>query len=146
MRFPFMPYQHVLLALAGKEDEESVIREAVRLTAQLGARLTVLHVNAPTAGKTTMMMNAEPLLGEEDLRAQFRTLGYEHVADEAAVRIVAGASYPKEIAAASRDADLLVIGHRQRHGFLHAFIDTVDKHVTDLVSCPILVVPRWQEA
>ncbi|NIR47869.1 universal stress protein, partial [candidate division KSB1 bacterium] len=78
---------------------------------------------------------------EKDVREQFRNLGYEQEADEIEVHIAKGSSYPNEIAKATEDAHLLVIGHRCKNRFLSAFIDSVDKRVADLVSCPVLLVP-----
>ncbi|MFQ5570253.1 MAG: universal stress protein [Rhodothermales bacterium] len=137
-----MPYNRIVVALAGKEDEKSVIDEAVRLASKLEAELTVLHVNDRHAGEVSMMMDSEPLISEDFLRSLFRQQGYERLADDIEVMIVVGSSYPKEIARATQEFDLLVIGHRRRHGFLAAFIDSVDKHMMDLVSCPVLIVPR----
>lgn len=137
-----MPYKKILVSLAGKEDERNVIQEAVRLSSITDAELTAFHVNDPGAGKAHMMMDTLPLITEKDIREQFRKLGYEKEADEIKVNIVAGSSYPNEIAKATQSMDLLVIGHRHKNRFLSAFIDSVDERVADLVSCPVLVVPR----
>lgn len=140
-----MPYKSITVALAGKENEASVIRETIRLARIAEAELTVLHVNDPHAGEHSMMMHSEPLVTEQDLRTQLRDLGFETEAETVRVIIITGSSYPKEIARATRDADLLVIGHRQKDTFLHALIHSVDKHIVDLVNCPILILPREQE-
>ncbi len=137
-----MAYKKVLVALAGQPDEESVIREAVRLSMVMGAQLRAVHVNNPVAGHTPMMMEAEPLVTEEDLREQFRRLGYADQADRIEVDVRTSGSLAKEIADASANADLLIIGHRQKHRFLSALTDAVDKHLSDRVSCPVLIVPR----
>jgi nucleotide-binding universal stress UspA family protein len=137
-----MPYKQILIALAGKDDEDDLIREAVKLSDAVGARLTVLHVNEPAAGKMTMMIDPTPLVREHDVRSRFERLGFSASADGVDVRIVQAASVAKEIARATKDADLLVIGHRQKNRFLAAVVEEIDRHIADMVACPILVVPR----
>ena len=137
-----MPFDNILVALAGMEDEENVIHETVRLVRALNAQLTVLHVNDPKAGKVSMMMETQRLVKEDDLRDQFRKLGYNVMADNLRFNIVTGTSLPKVIANATEGMDLLVIGHRRTNRFLAAFADSADKHLADLVACPVLIVPR----
>lgn len=135
-------YEQIVVALAGERDEHTVIHEAVRLASAVDAHLTALHVNDPVAGKTTMMMEAERLVTETDIQKMFVDLGYLAEASDLHVEIREGASLPKEIASATEGADLLVIGHRQKNRFLAALADAADKHLADLVSCPVLIVPR----
>ena len=137
-----MPFDSILVALAGMDDEENVIHETVRLAKALGAEVTVLHVNDPKAGKVSMMMETERMVTEEALRDQFRKLGYDATASMLKFNIVTGTSLPRAIAEATQDVDLLVIGHRRKNRFLAAFADSADKHLADLVTCPVLIVPR----
>ncbi len=137
-----MAYKSIVVALAGAQDEESVIRESVRLSVVMGAKLRAMHVNNPTAGHTPMMMEAEPLVTEDDIREQFRRLGYADQADKVDVDIRTSHSLAKEISNSCEGADLLIIGHRQKHRFLSALTDAADKHLADRVSCPVLIVPR----
>ncbi len=137
-----MPFDSILVALAGMDDEENVIHETVRLAKALGAELTVLHVNDPKAGQVSMMMETERMVTEEALRDQFRKLGYDATASMLKFNIVTGPSLPRAIAGATQNVDLLVIGHRRKNRFLAAFADSADKHLADLVSCPVLIVPR----
>ena len=137
-----MPFDSILVALAGMDDEENVIHETVRLAQALGAEVTVLHVNDPKAGKVSMMMETERMVTEEALRDQFRKLGYDTTASMLKFNIVTGSSLPRAIAEATHNVDLLVIGHRRKNRFLAAFADSADKHLADLVSCPVLIVPR----
>jgi len=140
-----MAYGRILVALAGKRDEEDVIRESVSLAAAVGARLTALHVNEPAAGKMTMMIDPTPLVAEKDIRRQFEQLGFSEVAARLDVRIVQSASVAKEIARATEDADLVVVGHRQKNRFLAAVVEEIDRHIADMVACPVLVVPRTKK-
>lgn len=137
-----MPYKKILIALDCTEDENNVIHEAIRLTTTLNAELSAFHVNDRAAGKAHMMMDTLPLISQNDIREQFRKLGYEKEAKELKVTLVESSSYPKEIAKATEDVDLLIIGHRHKNQFLATLIDSVDERVADLVSCPVLVVPK----
>ncbi len=137
-----MPFDSILVALACMDDEENVIHETVRMAKALNAELTVLHVNDPKAGQVSMMMETERMVTEEALRDQFRKLGYDTTASMLMFNIVTGSSLPRAIAGATQNVDLLVIGHRRKNRFLAAFADSADKHLADLVNCPVLIVPR----
>ena len=137
-----MAYEKIVVALAGETDESSVIHEAVRLANAVNAELTVLHVNDPAAGKVTMMMEAERLVTESDIQKMFVDLGYLDTASDMTVDVREASTLPKEIAAATEGADLLIIGHRQKNRFLAALTDAADKHLADRVTCPVLIVPR----
>jgi nucleotide-binding universal stress UspA family protein len=137
-----MPYKNILIALAGEDEENNVIHEAVRLATALDAELSAFHVNDPAAGKAHLMMDTLPTVTENDIRQRFRKLGYDKHADAMKVAIVESNDYPEEIAKATDDADLLVIGHKNKNRFLAALIDSVDERVSDMVSAPILVISR----
>ena len=137
-----MSYKKILIALEGTDNENKVINEAIRLAETLNAELSAFHVNDPAAGKAHMMMDTLPLVSEEDIREQFRKAGHEKEANEIRITIVESESYAKEIAKATEDIDLLVIGHHPKNAFFAALIDSVDERVADLVSCPVLVVPK----
>lgn len=137
-----MVYKRILVALAGRENEGPVIHEAVRLADALGAELRATHVNAPKAGKPSMKMDTPPLTTEEDIRNQFRRAGFDALADEIDVLILSGYPMAKEIARASVECDLLVVGHRRKNRYLSVLTPSVSKNLTDRVSCPVLVVPR----
>ncbi len=137
-----MPYKKILIALECTGDENNVIDEAIRLAETLNSDLSAFHVNDPAAGKAHMMMDTLPLVSEEDIRQQFRKAGYEKEANEIKVTLTESDSYAQEIAKATEDIDLLVIGHHPKNAFLAALIDSVDERVADLVSCPVLMVPK----
>ncbi len=136
-----MPYQKILVAIEGKEEEKPLIDEAMRVSEALGAKLTIFHVNDPGAGKAHMMMDTLPLVEEQDCRDLLTECGHSEVARNVDVLITTGESYAEEIAKASEGFDLLVIGHRAKNQFLAFFTDSTDERVADLVSCPVLAVP-----
>ncbi|MEJ2055138.1 MAG: universal stress protein [Calditrichaceae bacterium] len=137
-----MNYKNILLALEGEKDESKVIRQAAELSKKLSASLFVLHVNDPEAGKPSMMMDAPKAVHEDDLRKQIKEAGYPDIADKVDIHIVEGEHYPDKIAEATRDADMLVLGHSHKNRFLAALIDSVDERVTDIADCPVLIVPK----
>ncbi len=137
-----MPYKKILIALECTGDENNVINEAMRLAEALNAELSAFHVNDPAAGKAHMMMDTLPLVSEEDIREQFRKAGYEKEANEIKIALTESESYAREIAKATEDIDLLVIGHYPKNAFLAALVDSVDERVADLVSCPVLLVSK----
>ena len=137
-----MPYKKILIALEGTDDENNVIAEGVRLAETLNAELSAFHVNDPAAGKTHAMMDTLPRIGEEDIRQQFRKAGYEERARGIKITIAESESYAREIAGATEDVDLLVIGHYSKNAFLAALTDSIDERVADLIACPVLIVPK----
>lgn len=58
-----------------------------------------------------------------------------------AKRLVHGAP-AGELLAAATDADLLVVGHRGRGGFLGLLMGSVSQYVATHAPCPVVVVPR----
>lgn len=137
-----MPYKKILIALESTGDENKVINEAIHLAETLNADLSAFHVNDPGAGKAHAMMDTLPLVSEEEIREQFRKAGHEKAANGIKITIIESDSYAKEIAKATEDIDLLVIGHHPKNAFLAALIDSVDERVADLASCPVLLVPK----
>lgn len=136
-----MAYQKIFLALAGKEEEKTVIREAMRLKKELKAELSVFHVNDVGAGKAHMTRVSIPRHKEEDVREWISNAGFEKEAGEVKITIKESGNYAEEIAKATKSADLLIIGHHHKNRFLAAIMDSTDEHVADLVSCPVLLAP-----
>ncbi|TNE73999.1 universal stress protein [bacterium] len=134
-----MPYKKILVALAGKEDESSVYAEALKLADVFGATLSFIHVNDPGAGKAHMMMDSLKRVTDDDIKASIanNNIPAEKV-DQ--VLVLDSANYPKTIAQSSNSFDLLIIGHHNKNSFLAALTDSTDEKVSDMVSCPILLV------
>jgi nucleotide-binding universal stress UspA family protein len=135
-------FQHLVVALAGNEDEKHLIRTAIQLAQDLQARLTVLHVNHPGVGKPHMKMDAPKGVAEDDLRELIRAAGHQEEADTVDIRIVEGHPYHEQISKATGTADLMIIGHSQRNAFVAAFINSVDEKVANVARCPVVVVPK----
>ncbi len=137
-----MSYKDLVVALAGKEEEQQLIRTAIELAKELQAKLSVLHVNHPGVGKPHMLMDAPKGVEEEELRELIRAAGHPEEADRLEIRIVKGDPYYKEIAEATGPADLMIVGHSQRNAFVNALMNSVDEKVANVARCPVLVVPK----
>ena len=136
-----MLYQKVVLSLAGKENESKAIKEAMRVVKALKANLTVVHVNDPGAGKTHMMMDTLPKVTENDMIDMFVKAGFDRPESEIAFRLIDSESYAKSIAEATREADLLIMGHHSKNLLMAFLTDGTDERVADLIRCPVLLVP-----
>jgi nucleotide-binding universal stress UspA family protein len=135
-------YKNIVVALGGKKKESKIIDQAVRLTMNLNATLSVVHVNDSGTGKPHMMMDAPESVGEKEIRAAIRKAGYGEEARHIKLRIMESNDYPDKIAEATKGADLLVIGHSHKNRFLALLIDSLDEKITDIIDCPVLIVPN----
>ena len=136
-----MPYSNMLLCLHCHDDEKHVVEAAVRLKTMLKARLSVVVVNDPGAGKAHMLMDTLPRCDEKDVRRQLEKFGYPAAVGEAAVISIDSKNYPRAIARATRDFDLLIMGHHPKNPLLAFLKDSTDERVIDRIDCPVLLVP-----
>jgi nucleotide-binding universal stress UspA family protein len=137
-----MAFKNILLALAGKKEESDLVSVAAELTRQLNGRLSVIHINEPGAGKPHMMMDAPPSVEEKDILNLFDAAGLGKEADSVDINIVKSDSLEEKIAAATKEVDLLILGHSPKNRLLHALTETVDENITNKAKCPVLVVPK----
>ncbi len=135
-----MPYKKILIALEGIEKETAIVNEAVKIADALGSELSAFHINDPAAGKAHMMMDGLPLVEEKDLRELIEKAGQPELAKNIAISIVESDEYANSIAEAAKGYDMLIIGHKSKSQIKAVITDSVDERVSDLVSCPILVV------
>lgn len=141
------PFSKIVVALSGPLINPRVIHEAVRLSTLLDARLYAVHMKYPKAGELTMMMDPLPLYKEEDLRQHFRERGYEELAETIPIKIVEGTNVAKLLRQVTEDTDLLIMGHKQRNRLLAALSsNVVELQILDVVSCPVLVVPKSDQS
>ncbi|MBT3449758.1 MAG: universal stress protein [Bacteroidetes Order II. Incertae sedis bacterium] len=140
---PIKPVGKIVLVLSGPKVHARVLHEAVRLSTLLDAKLYAVHMRSPKAGNPSMMMEPLPAYTEEDIRLHFSTRGYEELAKTVPVRIFDSTNFPKLLAKITEEADLLIMGHKQRNRIL-AFLNpqSVKLQIADVVSCPVMVVPK----
>ena len=131
-----------MLALCGRGDEGDVIRKAMELKNQLGANLTVVHVNDLHAGEMSMMMDSPHKFTEEEIRERFVANGFEKEADGIDIKIVKDENTAQAIASATENVDMLILGHRKQSSFKEHFFDSVDEGIVNHANCPVMVIPK----
>ena len=136
-----MLYKKIFLSLSGEEDEGKVIQECMRIVMALKADLTVIHVNDPAAGYAHMMMDTLPETTIDEMKDMFTEAGFGVQANEIGFRLMEDESYARAIAAATREADLLIMGHHSKNLLMAHLKDGIDERVADLIQCPVLLVP-----
>jgi len=136
-----MLYSKIFLSLAGKEDESNAIAESLRIVSALKAKLTVVHINDPAAGQAHMMMDTLPKVTEADMIDLFVKAGFGRQVSDIEFRLIDDESYARAIATATREADLLVMGHHAKNMLKALLTDGTDERVADLIQCPVLLVP-----
>jgi len=100
----------------------------------------------PKAGELTMMMDPLPVYTEDDLRDHFRKCGFDDLAETVPVTIEKGNHGAKELKRATTNARLLIVGYKKRNRLLAALSDrSVQLQIIDIVECPVLVIPRFDE-
>jgi nucleotide-binding universal stress UspA family protein len=139
-----MLYKKIFLSLSGKKDESKAIQECMRIVSAISAELTVIHVNDPAAGYAHMMMDTLPKTTVDEMKSMFAKAGFGVQAEEIGFRVVEDESYAKAIAAATLEADLLVMGHHSKNLLMAHLKDGIDERVADLIHCPVLLVPLNQ--
>ncbi len=135
-----MSYKNIMLALCGRGDDGSVILEAMELKNQLGANLTVIHVNDLRAGEMSMMMDAPKKITVDDIKETISSCGFEDDVEKIKILIVENESITKAIAEYTSDVDLLILGHRRMSTFKEHFFDSIDEGIVNHVNCPVMVI------
>jgi nucleotide-binding universal stress UspA family protein len=122
----------ILVAVDGSPSSIAALDHAVELGRDYGADVRVLHV---VSTSDTVAAPAETETASEPAiaRAQ-RALGSK------LSQITAVGDPTREIVAAGRDADLIVMGTHGRGGRLHALLGSVAESVVRNAPCPVLTV------
>jgi universal stress protein A len=139
-----MTYRHILLVVDLTEDSQTIAKRAQALAAALGAQLELLHVvefvSVEPMGETLM-----PSVEMEDAvlanaRTHLNTLGAKLGLDEAACRLESG-NVKSEIVrvARERQADLIILGSRERHG-LSILVNFTEDTVLHAAPCDVLAM------
>lgn len=136
----------IVVGVDGSEGSDSALAWAVTEARLRGATLTVVHAWHPAyAGGYPMA----PMLYDLELYEK----SAQQLLDEAAdaidtaglvggvKRTLIQGGAAAALLAASKDADLVVVGARGVGGFLGLLIGSVTTQVTHHASCPVVVVP-----
>ncbi|MDP6202469.1 MAG: universal stress protein, partial [Candidatus Marinimicrobia bacterium] len=122
------------------EDEKPVIEQAVMLANKFEAQLIAIHIHQPVLSQPKG--DSELNVTEEIIRNLFTEYGFEQIINDLEIIITKGENIPEKIQEHSNDIDMLVVGHKKMGGFMSWITDPIDEDITDLMSCPVLVVPE----
>ena len=88
-----------------------------------------------------MLRDMLPRIKEEDIVDQFQEYGYGEEVGKINIILIDSEDYAKEIARATKDFDLLIMGHHPKSRILAVLKDSTDERVADRIHCPIMLVP-----
>ena len=133
------PYR-IMVALVARGDERSVIKQAVLYTEKFNAQLIAIHVNQPALSQPKGAIDSK--VTEMDIQGRFIEYGYEPIVEDVEIIIEYGESISKIINKYADDIDLVILGHRKQTTFKSQIMDSIDEGISNLVSCPVLVVQK----
>ena len=126
--------------MVSRGDEKQVIEQAVLLANKFEAQLIAIHVHQPVLSQPKG--DSELNVTEEIIRNRFTEYGFEQIVNDLEIIITKGENIPEKIQAHSKDIDMLVVGHKKMAGFIASIMDSVDEGISNLISCPVLVVQK----
>jgi universal stress protein A len=141
---PSESYRRILLVVDLSDDSVRIGQRAVALAAQLGAEIELLHVVEFLPVEPLAEMAAAAATLEDNLLEQARTrltaLAAELGLAQATCWVQAG-SVKAEIVriARKRQADLIVLGSRERHG-MSILVNLTEDTVLHAAPCDVLAV------
>ena len=135
-------YNKIMVSLVADGSEEIVVKQANQMATDLNAELVAIHVNDLHAGEISMMMDSPKRVSADMIRDQIKAYGFEGVTEKMDVIITEGESVSKAIEEHCDDVDLLIVGHRKMSQFKSNIMDSTDEGITNLLSCPVLVVQK----
>lgn len=136
----------IVVGIDGSEHSQPVLEWAMREAALRQAPLTVLTVHEVAGNQWT----GTPIVtaADEPYQEKARTAAEQLVAEaeketsrpaSVTVRSVSGVP-ARELIAASKDADLVVVGSRGGGGFAGLLMGSVSGQVAHHASCPVVVI------
>ena len=130
----------IMVALVTRGDEDPVIKQAAFYVEKLQAHLTAIHVNQPALSQPKGAV--EERVTEEMIRDRFITSGFENILNNTDIIIEYGENVSKIISTHAGDMDLIILGHRRMNTFKSRIMDSIDEGISNLISCPVLVVQK----
>jgi nucleotide-binding universal stress UspA family protein len=139
----------IVVGLDGSHHSTQALEWALKEGARQDAPVTVLtvHVVAASAWTGNPVILAQDPAEQEKARSAAEELTAtvtERIGEPRppSVKVLAVTGYPaSELIAASRDADLLVVGSRGAGGFARLLVGSVSSQVVEHAHCPVVVVP-----
>ena len=140
------PRQVVVVGIDGSAESAGALRWAKRYAAATGARVAALHAwHFPAAfgqpeGKVPSSVSAEVEQRMRDELAEAVAQVYPDPAD-GPVELRLRYGHPVQVLIdESKDADLLVVGHRGHGAFTGMLVGSVSIHCVTHAACPVVVV------
>jgi nucleotide-binding universal stress UspA family protein len=130
--------KRIMVALVAHGDEKPVIEQAVLLANKFEAQLIAIHVHQPVLSQPKG--DSELNVTEEIIRNRFTEYGFEQNINDLEIIITKGENIPEKIQQHSNDIDMLVVGHKKMGRFMARITDSIDEDITNLITCPVLVV------
>jgi nucleotide-binding universal stress UspA family protein len=130
--------KRIMVALVAHGDEKPVIEQAVLLANKFEAQLIAIHVHQPVLSQPKG--DSELNVTEEIIRNRFIEYGFEQIINDLEIIITKGENIPEKIQQHSNDIDMLVVGHKKMGRFMARITDSIDEDITNLITCPVLVV------
>ena len=132
--------KRIMVALVAHGDEKPVIEQAVLLANKFEAQLIAIHVHQPVLSQPKG--DSELNVTEEIIRNLFTEYGFEQIINNLEIIISKGEDIAQKIQEHSNNIDILVVGHKKMGGFIASIMDSVDEGISNLISCPVLVVQK----
>jgi len=130
----------IMVALAARGNERSVIKQAVLYTEKFSAQLIAIHVNQPALSQPKGVIGQK--VTEEDIQGRFIEYGYKHIVEDVKIIIEYDESISKIINKYANNINLVILGHRKQTTFNSRIMDSIDEGISNLLSCPVLVVQK----
>lgn len=146
------PARRIVCGVDGSEQARHAASAALRLAHRLGAQLTLVHV---TPTRTVVPVDSFPMgidpstyphsseLAASEAEAAFNSLSSDIATAtvEREVRLGQPAAVLAQVAA-DCDAELIVVGSRDRGAWRSAVLGSVSSDVARLAPCPVMIVPE----
>jgi len=135
----------ILVPMDGSVPSIAALSPAVALAEDLGARIDVLHVDAPDRfelGSSTAVAKGADAKGDREMEVAI-TEAKSRLGDRLGRRTESGEPVRKILELASAESiDMIVMGTHGRTGRLQTFFGSVAENVVRSSPCPVLVVRR----
>ena len=130
--------KRIMVALVTHGDVKPVIEQAVLMANKFEAQLIAIHVHQPILSQPKR--DSQLNVTEEIIRNRFTEYGFEQIINDLEIIITKGENIPEKIQQHSNDIDMLVVGHKKMGRFMARVTDSIDEDITNLITCPVLVV------
>jgi nucleotide-binding universal stress UspA family protein len=140
-----MDVQRITVGISGHEPEGTKLAIACRYARAFDAELVFLHVNDPKAGAMAFVDHGVKFDPAVLQRYVTHHAGGPSLPDRCSCEVHTG-DWLEELRNASKQSDLLILGHKHTHWLQSALSDSLDEMVINRAHCPVLVVPDKLEA